>query len=996
MTKRIARRDRQSPTITAALQVTAGEVSGRFQPTLPVSQVVLLLDGRPLATAKTVPDGPDGALGFSLALPAHVLGGSVDVVAAETGRSVLAAEVDLNPLRGLRWDGWAMRGRRVTGSFGFEGPAAPVAGLALPVEIRSGSALFGSCYALPGPGERPVYRFTTEVNRLPPPNEDIEITPRIGGIPVRARLTVTQAVFGYAGYVDSSDAPRAEGWAVDLANSRERVTLELRINGRAVAHAVADRMRLDVKELGLSDGRSGFVIPFPPGIPLDRDVQVEVVVAGSGLNLTNSPYTKPASPPFLGYFDNIDGPYIGGWIVDMHDPQTPVRVEALCNGEVVGSGVADLYRGDVENAGLPTARCGFQFLLDRPLPLLFGRDIALHVAGTDHVLAGSPRQIVQNPNITRFLARSRGVPLPSLRRLARRMTHQTRAIGISIIMPVFDPPRDWLVEAIASVKAQWSGNWELICVDDGSREPHVREVLDAYAAEDPRIRVLRAPDNMGIARAVNFGLRAARGNYVAFMDHDDTIEPDAVYRLAQAALETGADLIYSDEVLTGTDINSVIQVRARPAFSHDFYLSHPYFVHMVCVRTTIARELAGWDESLPISADVDFVLRAIERAGTVAHVPSVLYRWRTHERSAGHVKQAQVADATKAALGRHLARLGHAATVADGLGTNQYRIDWPDDGGEVLIVIPTKNRFDLLKTCIDSIEQTAPGANYRIVVIDHQSDDPRTLRYLAGLEGPHTVMPYAGAFNYARMNNLAVRTHGRSADYVLFLNNDVEAREPGWLPRLRSLAARAEVGAVGPLLLYDNDRVQHAGVLVGFSGAADHAMKLLGAYAGGGVREPGYNCNLTVVRDYSAVTAACLMMRRDVFAKVRGFDEKFAVGFNDTDLCLRIGEAGYKVLYDGHTVLYHHESATRAERKEVEHPEDDARLRTRWARYFERGDPFYSPLLAPRGTDHVLRKDDGCAGRMQARATELTLPDREAPPKREPRRQGRRRLARVD
>jgi GT2 family glycosyltransferase len=226
------------------------------------------------------------------------------------------------------------------------------------------------------------------------------------------------------------------------------------------------------------------------------------------------------------------------------------------------------------------------------------------------------------------------------------------------------------------------------------------------------------------------------------------------------------------------------------------------------------------------------------------------------------------------------------------------------------------------------------------------------------------------------MNNLAVRTHGARAKYVLFLNNDVEAIEPGWIGRLRSLAARPEVGAAGPLLLYDNDRVQHAGVLVGFSGAADHAMKLVNAYSGPGVREPGYNCNLTSVRDYSAVTAACMMMRREVFAKVKGFDERFAVGFNDTDLCLRVREAGYKVLYDGHTVLYHHESATRIQSKEVEHPEDDARLHARWRQYFKTGDPFYSPLLTPRGTDHLLRSDQGCRGRMGARAVAIRPPER--------------------
>ena len=951
--------------------VTASGISGRFRPEKSdVRQVLILVDGLKQGMAAAIPT-EDGERRFEFALPAHILGGWLDVIAVETGRSVLADEVDLGAARGLRWGSWMVRGRRVSGNFGFDGPAAPDGSFAIPMEFVAEGTVYGQGFAMPERrGANLSYRFTVELNRLPPSREPIEISPRIGGIEVRQRLRVDPAAFGYAGYTDPGGAPRAEGWAVNLDNPRSRVKVELRVNGRAVASGLADQARQDVKELGLSDGRSGFVIPFPPGVPHDRDLRIEVVVAGVELNLCNSPYIKPAAPRYLGFFDSMDGPYAGGWIIDMHNPQTPVPVEAVCGGEVIGAGVADLYRGDVAEAGLPSAKCGFRFQIERPLSQLFGRDIYLQVAGTEHALAGSPRQVVQNPNVTRFLGRARLIPPATLGRLARHMTHATRTIGVSIIMPVYETPRAWLIEALASVQGQWSGNWELICIDDGSRQPHVREVLDAFAAADKRIRVLRAPANMGIAKAINFGLRAARGNYVAFMDHDDTIEPDAIYRLAEAAQTTGADLIYSDEVLTGSDINAVIQVRGRPAFSHDFYLSHPYFVHMVCVRTSIARALAGWDESLPISADVDFVLRVIERAQIVAHVPRVLYRWRTHEGSAGHAKQAEVGAATKAALARHLARLGAAATVSDGAGYNEYRIDWPDDGGEVLIVIPTRDRVDLLRTCIDSIERTSAGANYRIVVIDHQSKDPKTVRYLAGLAGRHTVMPYEGPFNYARMNNQAVRLHGGRARYILFCNNDIEARAAGWIPRLRSLAARAEVGAVGPLLLYDNDRVQHAGVLVGFSGAADHAMKFSHAYVGR-QREPGYNCNLTSTRDYSAVTAACMMVRRDAFNRVRGFDERFAVGFNDTDLCLRLGEAGYKILYDGQTVLYHHESATRSERKEVEHPEDDDRLRTRWSRFFKGCDPYYSPLLAPRGTDHVLRADNGCEGRMGVRAVEV-------------------------
>ena len=988
MAKPSARLGRGSETkpapVSDALRILSGpvfssnSVSGQFVPreNERVSEVALLVDGSFLASSQVMADEV-GCL-YTLPLPGHVIGKWLDVVTVTSGRSVLDGPIDLVAARGLHWIGWKLADAIIVGEFTLNGPACPDDETLIPIEMMTGSLVYKRVFAKPVPSDDSMsgsrartYRFSGGLPALPHQQHPTVITPRVGGAQLPFELAITARACGYVGFVDQTDTPFAQGWIVNLSTPKRRVKLELRIQGRTVASFAADQFRADIKELGLSDGRSSFRVPFPKGTPRDQSLSIEVVVAGTELNLCNSPYQRVAPLPYAGYFDALEGPFAAGWLVNMHNPEIPLKVEAICNGEIVGVGLADLYRGDVEKSGFPTPRCGFRFLLERPLALLFDKDIYLRIAGTDQVLSGSPRQISQNSNITRFLTRGATIPISVLHRLARRMMHQTRSITISIIMPVFNTPRDWLIQALNSVNGQWSGNWELICIDDGSTEPHVREVLEAFSRHNPRIRVLRSPDNVGIARATNFGLRAARGDYVAFMDHDDAIEPDAVYKLAAAAQQTGADLIYSDEALTTSDINSIIEVRARPAFSHDYYLSHPYFVHMICVQTAVARQLAGWNETLSITADVDFVLRVLEVADIVAHVPSVLYRWRTHDRSTGHTKQSEVNDATKAALTRHLARLGRKATVSNGFRYNEYRVDWQDDGGEVLVVIPTKNREDLLRKCINSIERTSKGENVRIVVIDHESTDPKTIRYLAAIAGCHTIMPYQGVFNYALMNNLAVHRYAERAKYVLFLNNDVEAFEPGWIARMRSLASRPEVGAVGPLLLYGDDRVQHAGVLMGFSGAADHAMKFANAYLAKGERHPGYNCNLTAVRDYSAVTAACMMVRKNVFAQVGGFDEKFVVGFNDTDLCLRIGQAGFKVLYDGFTVLYHHESATRIQSNEVDHPEDDARLRARWTRFFKKGDPFYSPLLAPRGTDHTLRQDNGCKDRMGVRAVSL-------------------------
>lgn len=887
--------------------------------------------------------GPDG---FAWDVPEHVFGRLLDVVSVADGASLLAAPADLSAVRTVCLIEWTLSGRRIDGSFLAQGTGAA----ALPMALGADGVHFARGFAHRGEGA--TFAFGLELDRLPSGIEGVALQAMVGGLVLAPVLHVPAAALAHIGLLEPSEPWRVRGWAADLEEPDRRVALELHVDGRLAAMMVADRPRDDVAASGFGNGCAGFDIAVPA--PLDRAVLIDVRVAG-GPSLGNSPFVRPAAPRYVGWFDGVDGFSAGGWAIDLAMPELPVRVEALCDGEVVGSGLADLHRGDVAEAGLPVARCGFHLVLDRAASDLVGREIVLVIAGTGLALRGSPRLVALNRNAAAFLGRN-SPPPAVLARLRRRLTHRSGDVLVSIVMPVHETPRDWLLAAIASVRAQWSDRWELICVDDGSQAPHVQDVLQAASAEDPRIRVLRREQNGGIARAVNEGLRAAAGELVAFLDHDDALEPDAVYHLARTAAATQAGLIYSDEVLTGPGLDQVLQHRARPAWSHDYYLSHPYFVHLVAVRRTLALAIDGYDEAMTISADVDFVLRAVERAGTVAHVPRVLYRWRTHPQSTGNRRRDDVMAATATAIDRHLARLGRSASVRPGLGFNQFRIDWPDDGGEVLIVIPTKDRVDLLRRCIGSIEATCAAARYRIVVIDHQSSEPATLAYLAGL--PHKVLPYAGPFNFAAMNNRAVHAQAAEADFLLFLNNDVEAITPGWLERLRSLAGRPEVGAVGPLLLYGNGRVQHAGVIVGIGDAADHAMRFAEPTSPDGSRNPGYNASLTSVRDFSAVTAACMMMRRRVFEASGGFDEQFAVGFNDTDLCLRLRESGLAVLYDGYTVLRHHESATRAADRALANPDgDEQRFKARWPAYADGADPFYNPALSTIGTDHRLRDD---------------------------------------
>lgn len=657
----------------------------------------------------------------------------------------------------------------------------------------------------------------------------------------------------------------------------------------------------------------------------------------------------------IGHVDTAFETFIRGWALDTADPDRAVGLEVLHGGAVIARGVTDIPRDDVAKAGHGKLLTGFRLDLSPRTPFRDGDKLEIRDAATGRPILGSPVRIDVNPSVARFRDRLRTLPAARAERFKRRFCNRN-ALGVSVVMPVYNTPPAWLEQAIASVVGQWHARWELICVDDGSTEPGTAEMLDRFAAMDDRVRILRPGTNRGISAATNLGIAAARHELLAFMDHDDILEPSALHVMARAFEDGRVDLAYSDEVVTDEDPDHFLEFSARPAFSLDYYLSHPYFVHLVVCRTSLAREVGGLDEGLSVSQDVDFVLRALERAKGVAHVPLFLYRWRTHRTSTGHTKLDQVTANTCRALSRSLARLHPGCEVAPGHTFNTYRVTWPDVPGKTLIVVPTRNALSFLKTTIASIERHTDRREYELVIVDHDSDDPATQRYLAGLAERGRILRYSGAFNFARMNNEAVREAGAAGAYILFLNNDVEILSDGWLGRLRSLAGRPDVGAVGPMLVYGNDLVQHAGVILGFNGTAEHAFKLVPAYHDGR-RNSGFNAALTATRDVSAVTAACLMMRRCVFEEVGGFDEGLKVGFNDTDLCLRVRRRGYRVLYDGDLVIRHYESATRnAAEALLKHPDDTAAFKARWKGLIEGGDPFYNPMLSPEGTDHMLRR----------------------------------------
>jgi GT2 family glycosyltransferase len=938
-----------------------GEVSAKFHgfSATDPAEVAFILDGVVRETGRI--GGRNGPSTLMWRLPRNQLHMVLDLIDAESGASLLDVPHMLSPAYNICPDEPQLHGLVVKGTFTAAAWLADRVGVEL-LEFAAGVKAQGVARRN---ATESVWSYALSLSGLPAPNTEQNLILRVGGLALPATgVRVSPTLVGFAGCLDVATPSDVEGWATNLHNPAAPVELDVFVGTMLAGRITANRMRDDLRTNGIADGKCGFAMSLPsPADPHARK-RLSVRIAGLRTELTGSPMLIDPRPDLIGRFDTLHGMSAHGWALDRSRPGVKVLVEAVGpGGEVLGRANANGFRGDLLGAGLADGLCAFKIDLSAHFERLIGQDIQVRFAGTSFTLAGSPHRILANGNMQRFLRR-RDVLLGKpgvLPRLKRTLSHRAADTAISIIMPVFNTPRTWLSEALESVRHQFCDAWELICVDDGSTAPHVRTLLKSYADNDPRVRVLTCADNLGVTCATNFGLRAAKHSYVLFMDHDDYLEPDAVWQLIRAARMTDADLLYGDEALTDEHLRGILEFRLRPAFSHDYYLSHPYFVHPICVRTELARRAGGLDESLRISADVDFVLRLLESAANVVHVPAILYRWRTHAASTGHERQKDVMSATRDALQRHLDRLGTGGHAAEGPWFNQFRIDWPDSDGLILIVIPTKNGQALLQTAIDSIERTAGDANYRIVVIDHDSDDAATLTYLDEVRLRHTVMPYHGAFNFSRMNNEAVRRHGKNAEFLLFLNNDIEATQPGWLSRMRSLAHRSDVGGVGALLMYADQRVQHAGVVIGFNNSADHALRLQEVFLDrAGRRNLGYNCALTSVREYSAVTAACLMMRRSVFNEVGGFDAKFGIGFNDTDLCLRIGNAGYKILYDGYTILYHYESATRSRTKQVFHPTDTRRMTRIWGDMLRDGDPFYNPNLSLSTQDHVPREDPDC------------------------------------
>lgn len=527
---------------------------------------------------------------------------------------------------------------------------------------------------------------------------------------------------------------------------------------------------------------------------------------------------------------------------------------------------------------------------------------------------------------------------------------------ISVLMPVYNPEPAWLAAAIESVKNQVYPNWELCIADDASTDPRVKRLLNQCAESDDRIKVVYREQNGHISEASNSALAVATGKWIALLDHDDLLAATALYWVVEE-INTHQDtyVIYSDEDKIDVEGN-----RFDPHFKCDWnrmlFYSYNMVSHLGVYRTQLVRRLGGFRQGFEGAQDYDLALRCIEVIDPrcIRHIPRILYHWRVHEQSTATNLDAKpyAQIAGQRALAEHFQRVGVSAEVFS--ITPGYRVVFglPEILPKVSLIIPTRNGVELLRQCIESIVHQTTYPNYEVIVVDNGSDEPATLQYMESLnENPKIrVLRDDRPFNYSALNNAAVRA--ATGDVIGLINNDIEVLAPEWLTEMVSMVVHPDVGVVGARLWYPDDTLQHGGVVLGIRGVAGHAHKCFrrSSY--------GYFSRAVIAQEFSAVTGACLLVRKAVYEEVGGLNERhLAVAFNDVDFCLKVREAGYRNIWTPYAELYHHESASRgledSEEKRARFAAEVAYMLNTWSSQLV-SDPAYSPNLTLEHEDFGL------------------------------------------
>jgi O-antigen biosynthesis protein len=511
---------------------------------------------------------------------------------------------------------------------------------------------------------------------------------------------------------------------------------------------------------------------------------------------------------------------------------------------------------------------------------------------------------------------------------------------ISILTPVLNTPVSWLWEAVESAVAQAYENWEIILIDDGSTAAELLRALPTLATRDGRIRLVRLENHQGISAALNRGLDLAAGEWITFLDHDDVLEPDALLQSVRLLQENpGADLIYSDEdKLTDQGFDSPI---LKPDWSPDFFLSCNYLCHMIFLRRNLVREVGGFRPEFDGSQDYDLLLRIIERTNSIHHIPRVLYHWRRSESSsASNVRQKPgQLEASWRAIEDHLKRRGEPAHVAVDWRTHAFCVRRELlEPKKISVIIPSSRGPKSLERCIESITRKTSYPNYEIVIV--QGGEKTAGGAAVFSLFPHRLLHFSGAANLSAPKNYAIEQ--TDSPWILFLDDSIEVIDPEWLAIMAEHVQRPEVGAVGARLMNPNGIIEHAGLVLGVNGIVQPAFRGLPA------EHPGVNRQLQMVRNCSAVSGACLLMRREVFQEIGRFDETLSGVLADVDLCLKIRRAGYLIVYTPLAKL-----SCEALVYDTVDASCEAIMRQRWSEALER-DPYYNPNLSRERADFSL------------------------------------------
>lgn len=515
---------------------------------------------------------------------------------------------------------------------------------------------------------------------------------------------------------------------------------------------------------------------------------------------------------------------------------------------------------------------------------------------------------------------------------------------ISIIVPTYNTPIKYLKEMIDSVLTQSYRNLQLCIADGSGGNKELEKVLKEYREQDSRVKYKILESNLGIAGNTNAAMALADGDIIGLLDHDDTLEPDALYEVVKCFQDKDVDAVYTDEdKILGPDWRNV-EPHFKPDFNLDLLRSNNYITHFFCAKKEIITQVGGFKEKYDGAQDYDIILRCYELSNKVAHVAKILYHWRMHANStaANPESKTYCHTAGQRAVADHLERVGVKGEVIMSDVFCTYRVKYDRETDPLLsIIIPNKDHSSDLKTCIDSVMEKSTYRNFEIIVVENNSTQDETFAYYEEVQKQYdnvSVVKWEREFNYSAINNFGVSQS--KGEYILLLNNDTELINPESIDDMVSMCMRKEVGIVGAKLFYDDDTVQHAGVILGFGGVAGHAQ------VGISRLDPGYFARAFLNCDYSAVTAACLMVSRELYDEVGGLTEEFAVAFNDVDFCMKVREKGYLIVYDAFSQWYHYESKSRglddtAEKMERFKGEVD-RFQKKWQKQLDAGDPYYN------------------------------------------------------